>query len=91
MTNVERLAQSKTSELLEDRDYLVKAINETIAEIAIGHITKNSKLSDLEHNQGYESAYDEVSDINKALRLQGFEIRNTKYINLLEIVDDIRF
>lgn len=89
MTNVEQLAQTKTSELLEDRDYLVRAINETIAQIAIGHLTKNPKLSDLEYNQGYESAYDEVDDINKALRLQGFEIRNAKYIDLDDLLNEV--
>ena len=74
MTNVEQLAQTKTSELLEDRDYLVRAINETIAQIAIGHLTKNPKLSDLEYNQGYESA---------------FEIRNAKYIDLDDLLNEV--
>tara|TARA_R110002167_G_scaffold66996_1_gene189394 strand:- start:308 stop:604 length:297 start_codon:yes stop_codon:yes gene_type:complete len=79
MTHIELLAQSKPSELLADRDDLVLAINQTLGEIAIGEITDAAYLHQQENNQGYEHAYEQVKDINKALRLQGFAIKETEF------------
>tara|TARA_R110002073_G_scaffold310300_1_gene480982 strand:+ start:1627 stop:1923 length:297 start_codon:yes stop_codon:yes gene_type:complete len=81
MTHIELLAQSKPSELLADRDDLVLAINQTLGEIAIGELTDTGYLFEQENNQGYEHAYEQVKDINKALRLQGFAIKETEFAN----------
>ena len=93
MTNseyIKLLSKSTASELFEDREAFVRSINQTISEIAIGELTDTGYLFEQENNPAYENAYEEVDNINEALRLKGFKIKDTKYIDLAELLKELR-
>jgi len=77
---IDRMSQRSVESLLLERDELLLAINQTIGEIAIGYVTNNHKLIELENNNGFEWSFDEFKRINIALKDKGIEMLEIPFV-----------
>ena len=71
--------------LIEEYTELVNSINGTIKDIAIGYITDNYKLIELENNAGFDHAFDMVYEYETALQMKGFKVKPNKFIHFPEV------
>ena len=71
--------------LIEEYTKLIGKINHTISEIAIGYITDNYKLIEMENDVGFDHAFDMVYEYETALKLKGFEVKTDKFIHFPEV------
>ena len=83
-TYVQMLVETETSQLMQEYTELIGRINHTISEIAIGYVTDNYKLIEMENDVGFDHAFDMADDYVKALRLKGFPIKFNPYIDFQE-------
>jgi hypothetical protein len=79
------LVDTDIVQLIEEYTKLIGKINHTISEIAIGYITDNYKLIEMENDVGFDHAFDMVYEYETALKLKGFEVKPNKFVHFPEV------